>query len=269
MLASIKSAAAHASYAAAARASPRPSNAAAWICRPPPRRQSIRRPNPTEQHVYTDASYRGGMGVVWCDHAGSRVTLALKSSERDINCTELNAIFFGVLLSDSHKDLTVFTDSELSVKVLHEGIRSRKFQPLASCILTLVRARRGTTRFVKIKAHSGIPGNDRADALAKKAGWTGLALPWLPDDPTPPSLRTYLESCGIDPAITVLGTPEESQGVFGSPPRVCHGYPSFKSSCQSPFFKCSTYHSRVCQSPRAQVIAFSPADSKARTAGRW
>lgn len=161
------------------------------------------------QHCYTDASIkrtRAGLGILW-EEPGVCASMTLSVPEHDVNVSEMLAILFGVLYSCPCKTLTVFTDSQVS---LDNIMRPRsKFYCLGRAIVHACAARCADTRFVKVKAHSGVPGNESADALARVAASAGQhlarAFPRAPIGKERDALVWYLRACGLDPALTVLG----------------------------------------------------------------
>jgi ribonuclease HI len=169
-------------------------------------------PTPHEQHVYTDASNNGGIGVVWIRAGTDELhdRLASRTVANDINTAELTAIFFAVLLSDPCKKLTVFTDSQSAMLALAAKDRARggvAAAQLARSVLWLTGQRRAPTVFVKVKAHASVAGNEVADSLAR-IGRRCCAWPRIPTAASvtqyPSLMRAYLAQCGIDPRLTVL-----------------------------------------------------------------
>jgi ribonuclease HI len=96
-----------------------------------------------------------------------------------INRAELCAIYHAVKHTcQFNRDETIATDSLCSLHMINRGIRRphtlrhSKHRELVTGIVQCVkqRATRGyTTRFIKVKSHTGIEGNEMADAIAKKA----------------------------------------------------------------------------------------------------
>jgi ribonuclease HI len=96
-----------------------------------------------------------------------------------INRAELCAICHAVKHTcQFNRDETIATDSLCSLHMINRGIRRphtlrhSKHRDLINGIVECVkqRATRGyMTRFIKVKSHTGIEGNEMADAIAKKA----------------------------------------------------------------------------------------------------
>lgn len=146
--------------------------------------------------------------MVWTTTAQTD-TLASRVSEKNSNNAEMAAIFFAVLLSDPVKDLTVFTDSEACLTKLNKTQQNcsvdDRLTRVAKTVAWVASHRTGATQFVKIKAHSGVRGNEDADTLARDGN---RRPPWprVPrwKDPDVATVKRYLNSCNIDPSQTVL-----------------------------------------------------------------
>ncbi|ABT14946.1 hypothetical protein NY2A_B547R [Paramecium bursaria Chlorella virus NY2A] len=124
--------------------------------------------------VYTDASIRqkkGGIGI--CSR--SSITnfdywdtfRASVNETKDINRSELGAIFMGIYISDVHSDVVIYSDSLTSIDNMVRRTKKTKYDKLASITLQLARERKGEVYISKVKAHSGNIGNTHADKLAK------------------------------------------------------------------------------------------------------
>jgi len=123
--------------------------------------------------IYTDGASSGNPGP-----SGIGVLLRFGSHEKEIsnfignttnNVAELEAIRIG-LLELKKKDLPVriFTDSNYAYGVLVLGWKARKNQKLIMSIKNLMSAFKNI-KFIKVKGHDGLEGNERADFLATSA----------------------------------------------------------------------------------------------------
>lgn len=85
------------------------------------------------------------------------------------NIAELMAIQRGLeMMADPHAAIAVMTDSEYSLGLLTKNWKPKKNQELVAD-LRAVAARFTRLTFVKVAGHAGIPGNERADELARRA----------------------------------------------------------------------------------------------------
>jgi ribonuclease HI len=156
-----------------------------------------------EVHAYTDASNKGGIGIMWELFEGNRAPLSSRvRTEKDNNNTEMTAIFFALLLSDPTKHLTVFTDSQTALDKLatfKEGDTGR-LAALARYVMWLAQNRLAPTSFVKVKGHAGIEGNERAHELARQGRLCNGWRPVPASNTYPPNiytLRDYANECGL------------------------------------------------------------------------
>lgn len=124
-------------------------------------------------HVFTDGASSGNPGP-----SGAGVFFKYNEHEKKIsrylghgtnNIAELEAIKTG-LLEIKNKTLPVqlYTDSSYALGLLTKNWKPKKNQALVESIKVLVKQFPRLT-FVKVKGHSGIPGNELADDLATSA----------------------------------------------------------------------------------------------------
>jgi ribonuclease HI len=123
--------------------------------------------------AFTDGASSGnpgpaGLGVVllW---GGRRREIRAFLGEGTNNEAELEAIRVA-LEAIRREDLPVevHTDSEYAIAVLEQTKKAKANLPLIARIREAM-ARFPALRFVKVRAHSGIPENERADGLARAA----------------------------------------------------------------------------------------------------
>ncbi len=135
--------------------------------------------------VYADGACSGnpgpaGVGVVMLDGSGRR-ELSHYLGEGTNNIAELSAIALAVeALPDRTRKIRIYTDSQYAIGVLTKGWKAKANTELVA----RVRALLGTLRDVElcyVPGHSGVPLNERADALAVEAvkqrdssGWVDL-----------------------------------------------------------------------------------------------
>jgi ribonuclease HI len=132
--------------------------------------------------VFTDASVgldgRCGIGVVWPTATRS---VWLHGRCRDPNLVELLAVLVAITDAPPSVDLVVCTDSSVALHVLRaiasgtrrprHSVHGRAHDDVAGEILRATLARRGRTFFEKVRAHSGVLGNELADRAARRAVW--------------------------------------------------------------------------------------------------
>lgn len=132
--------------------------------------------------AYTDGACTGNPGP-----AGIGVVLRAGSRSREIseylglatnNIAELTAIKRALLALKPpvRRPVWVLTDSEYAIGVLAKGWKAQANRELVEEIRGLVRAL-PEVRFRKVPGHAGVPGNERADDLARQAIAQGKKQP--------------------------------------------------------------------------------------------
>lgn len=137
---------------------------------------SIGSPGPADPncvHIYADGASSGNPGP-----SGIGVLLRYHEHEKEIsrnigmstnNIAELEAIRAGLLeIKNPDLPVRVYTDSGYAYGLLMLGWKARKNTELVSDIRLLMKRFKNLT-FIKVKGHSGIEGNERADKLATSA----------------------------------------------------------------------------------------------------
>jgi ribonuclease HI len=123
--------------------------------------------------IYTDGASSGNPGP-----SGIGVVLRFGKHEKEIskyigiatnNIAELEAIRTGLLaIKDTGLPVRIFTDSRYAYGVLTLGWNARKNQNLIKSIKNIL-VKFKDRKIIKIKAHAGHEGNERADYLATSA----------------------------------------------------------------------------------------------------
>ena len=123
--------------------------------------------------VFTDGASAGNPGP-----AGIGILLRYGKHEKEIseflgnatnNIAELTAIQAGLLaVKDRTKPVRLFTDSQYAYGLLVENWKARKNQEIVESIKqTMLKFK--DLKIIKVKGHSGLPGNEKADLLATSA----------------------------------------------------------------------------------------------------
>jgi ribonuclease HI len=175
----------------------------------------IRRPR-SYQEVFTDGSVRQngkyiGIGL-WYSYDDYKNKSYMLMGRADSNRAELCAIYTALVLSPLSGTLQVNTDSETSIKMIHDSYNYNKsfnkFDPLLLGILWLIKyCRNDPTIIAKVKAHANEVGNNNADRLAKTAE-NGMYL-YMPDNTEKEVLRHLSQGHHII-YPSVLIRPEQS-----------------------------------------------------------
>ncbi len=123
--------------------------------------------------IYTDGASSGNPGP-----SGIGVLLRFNKHEKEIskyigiatnNMAELEAIRSGLLaVKNTNLPVRVFTDSSYAYGVLTQGWKARKNQAIIASIKKIL-LKFDDLKFVKVKGHAGMEGNERADVLATSA----------------------------------------------------------------------------------------------------
>ena len=133
-----------------------------------------------QEFIYTDASIRmvgnelqSGIGVWFGCHNDKNISQRLLYEyNNDINYCELFAIYMAIIKSDPDKEITIYTDSYTSMKLINEGniekcVRNKKYENIVFLILKNIQLRKNKTNILKVKAHTGDVGNSNADLMAR------------------------------------------------------------------------------------------------------
>ena len=132
--------------------------------------------------VFTDGAAAGNPGP-----AGIGILLRYGKHEKEIskfignatnNIAELKAIEAGLMaVRDETKPVRLFTDSQYAFGLLAKNWKAHKNQQIVDAIRAIM-AKFKDLQIIKVKGHSGQPGNEKADHLAttaiKKARSNGL-----------------------------------------------------------------------------------------------
>ncbi len=126
--------------------------------------------------VYTDGACTGnpgpaGLGAVIMDGDG-REELSEYLGAGTNNIAELSAILRALEVLDTDdaraRPIRIHTDSSYSIGVLTKNWKAKANQELIAKLRDLA-AKFRYLQFVKVKGHSGVPENERADELARQA----------------------------------------------------------------------------------------------------
>ena len=123
--------------------------------------------------IYTDGASSGNPGP-----SGIGVVLRFNKHEKEIsryigiatnNVAELEAIRSGLLaVKNKNLPVRVFTDSKYAYGVLVQGWKAKKNQDIIAAIKKII-LKFDDLKFIKVKGHGGVEGNERADVLATSA----------------------------------------------------------------------------------------------------
>lgn len=123
--------------------------------------------------IYTDGASAGNPGP-----SGIGVVLRFGKHEKEIsryigittnNMAELEAIRSGLMaVKNPDFPVRILTDSKYAYGVLTQGWKARKNQDIIKSIKKIL-SKFNDLKFIKVKGHAGIEGNERADFLATSA----------------------------------------------------------------------------------------------------
>jgi ribonuclease HI len=135
--------------------------------------------------VYADGACSGnpgpaGLGIVLVAPGGGVVEGFEYLGSATNNIAELTAILRAAELVPTGAAAVVHTDSQYSIGVLTKGWKAKANQELVAGVKSALAARKGW-RLVYVPGHSGVPLNERADALARQAVQTRRSQ--LPERP--------------------------------------------------------------------------------------
>lgn len=123
--------------------------------------------------VYADGACSGnpgpaGLGVVVIDR-GVRTERSEYLGQGTNNIAELTAIARALeTVTDITRPMAIHTDSLYAIGLLSKGWKAKANQALVASLRAMLVGRKGV-RFVHVRGHSGIPLNERADELARRA----------------------------------------------------------------------------------------------------
>jgi ribonuclease HI len=123
--------------------------------------------------IYADGACSGnpgpaGIGIYFRDQSGEK-DVSEYLGQGTNNIAELVAIQRALeLCPDKNAVIKIHTDSSYSIGVLTQNWKAKANQELIAKIKTQLRSY-PRVRFIKVAGHAGIPGNERADMLARRA----------------------------------------------------------------------------------------------------
>jgi ribonuclease HI len=153
------------------------SSAAVSPPKPPPVGSSAKQPGEAlvsnEVIIYADGACSGnpgpaGIGVYLHDSRGEQEVSEYLGQGTN-NIAELVAIQRALeLCPDKSAFIKIHTDSAYSIGVLTQNWKAKANQELIAAIRAQLRGF-ARVKFIKVAGHAGIPGNERADMLARRA----------------------------------------------------------------------------------------------------
>ncbi len=142
---------------------------------------SQRSNRPALYEAYTDGACSGNPGPagagVFLTTPKQQIKIAEPLGNGTNNIAELQAIAIAlqvIPIEDREKAINIYTDSTYSIGVLTQGWKAKANKELIAEIKALLQDF-SDVQFIKVKGHSGDPGNEMADELARM-GSAGEAL---------------------------------------------------------------------------------------------
>jgi ribonuclease HI len=133
--------------------------------------------------AYADGACSGnpgpaGVGIVLLDHGGRR-ELSEFLGDGTNNIAELRAVEL-VLddVEDADRPIRIYTDSQYAIGVLSKGWKAKANVELVKRVRERLAARKDV-QLHYVRGHSGVPLNERADALAVQAVQERSSTGWL------------------------------------------------------------------------------------------
>ncbi len=122
--------------------------------------------------VYADGACSGnpgpcGLGVVFID-GPRRVELSEYLGTGTNNIAELTAVLRALAEAPADRPMMIYTDSQYTIGVVQKGWKAKANQALVAELRAALAAR-PVARLAYVPGHSGVPLNERADALAREA----------------------------------------------------------------------------------------------------
>ncbi|MBU1535824.1 ribonuclease HI [Myxococcota bacterium] len=123
--------------------------------------------------IYTDGACSGNPGPagvgVFLSYRGIKRFISEYLGEATNNIAELTALLRAFeVIKDPDLPVIVYTDSSYAIGVLTQGWKAKKNKELIDYVKQAM-ARLTRLRIEKVEGHAGIPGNECADELARKA----------------------------------------------------------------------------------------------------